>query len=445
MSTHPRNMATTARFISAARGLNLPPDVLDAARKCLVDWCGVAIGARGEAAERATRRAVAGWRTAGGAQIVLGGRAAPAAAALVNGTMAHCLDYDDTHVGAVAHMSGPTWAAALALGTHLELDESLILQAFVAGFESGARIGQGVGGALNRRGWHATGVFGCLGAAAAASVLLGLDEDATANALGAAATQTGGLTASFGTMSKPFHAGKAAFNGILAAELAAAGFAANTELLESDGAMVAALVQDGATAIRSLDFDAGWEILANTFKPYASCLLTHPVIDAARRLAERVEARPVSRIEVRVNPACEQHAGKTAPSTPLEGKFSTAYCSALGLTGRLATEGDFSPEILALARIRELVAKTELVCEDGIDMRAARLTVRFADGGEASEETTLALGNPGNPMSWDDLRAKFDSLVTPALGARTGELFECLAHFERAGSRECFQALVAAQ
>ena len=78
-------------------------------------------------------------------------------------------------------------------------------------------------------------------------------------------------------------------------------------------------------------------------------------------------------------------------------------------------------------------------------MRAARLTVRFADGGEASEETTLALGNPGNPMSWDDLRAKFDSLVTPALGARTGELFECLAHFERAGSRECFQALVAAQ
>ena len=339
MSTHPRNMATTARFISAARGLNLPPDVLDAARKCLVDWCGVAIGARGEAAERATRRAVAGWRTAGGAQIVLGGRAAPAAAALVNGTMAHCLDYDDTHVGAVAHMSGPTWAAALALGTHLELDESLILQAFVAGFESGARIGQGVGGALNRRGWHATGVFGCLGAAAAASVLLGLDEDATANALGAAATQTGGLTASFGTMSKPFHAGKAAFNGILAAELAAAGFAANTELLESDGAMVAALVQDGATAIRSLDFDAGWEILANTFKPYASCLLTHPVIDAARRLAERVEARPVSRIEVRVNPACEQHAGKTAPSTPLEGKFSTAYCSALGLTGRLATGG----------------------------------------------------------------------------------------------------------
>ncbi len=446
MPTLAPNMAATVRFITRAPGMNLPPDVLDAARRCLVDWCGVAIGARGEVAQAATRRVVAGWGGQGRARMLLGGRTAPAAAALVNGTMAHCLDYDDTHVGAVAHMSGPTWAAALALGTHLGRDETRILQAFVAGFETGARIGWGIGDALNRRGWHSTGVFGCLGAAAAAAVLLlELDEETTANALGAAATQTGGITASFGTMSKPFHAGKAAFNGILAAELAAEGFVANPDLLEAEGGMVAAMVQDAALAIREPDFDEGWEILRNTFKPYASCLLTHPVIDAARRLAGEVEARAVEAIAVDVNPACGLLAGKPAPTTPLEGKFSTAYCAALGLTGHLATESDFSEGNLKQARIRDLIAKTELRVAETRDMRSARVTVCFADGGEAVEETELALGNPGNPMSWDDLRVKFDSLVRPTLAERADELFDCLASFDRPGSAARLDGLVAGQ
>src|SRR5439155_22423260 len=146
--------------------------------------------------------------------------------ALANGTLAHCLDFDDTYVRAITHTSAPVWAATLALGEEIGADEAAMLSAFVAGFETAARIGSGLGEAVTARGWHGTGVFGRLGATAAASVLLRLDAKQSLHALGAAATQTGGVTASFGSMAKPFHAGRAAMGGIVAAPPAARGFGA---------------------------------------------------------------------------------------------------------------------------------------------------------------------------------------------------------------------------
>ena len=158
-----------------------------------------------------------------------------------------------------------------------------MLAAFVAGFETASRVGYGLGEAVTARGWHSTGVFGRLGAAAASAVLLKLDVERTLHALGAAATQTSGLTASFGTMAKPFHAGKAAMDGVLSAQLAAGGFRAATGLLESAGGLDSALVQDHSVRIKPADF-SGWEILNNSFKPYAACHLTHPAVDAGRAL-----------------------------------------------------------------------------------------------------------------------------------------------------------------
>src|SRR6185312_9225863 len=113
--------------------------------------------------------------------------------------------------------------------------------------------------------------------------LLRLDEDKALNALGAAATQAGGLTASFGTMAKPFHAGKAAMDGVMSAQLAANGIIAATNLLQPDGGLDTALVQDRTVQIKPADF-SGWEILNNSFKPYAACHLTHPAVDAGREI-----------------------------------------------------------------------------------------------------------------------------------------------------------------
>ena len=439
------NVDALTQFVVGAPTVNMPDDVLEAAWMCFVDWCGVALGARNEPANLTTRRVIENWKTRGGARILLGGTVAPGAAALINGTMAHCLDYDDTHVGSLAHLSGPIWATVGALGTHGDADEQLMLQAFVTGFEAGAWLGGGgMGEALNRRGWHSTGGFGCLGAVSAASVMRGLDERQTRNALSAAATQTGGVTGSFGTMSKPFHAGKAAFNAVLAAELAAQGFEAKVDLLEPGGELARTLVQDASITFSSVDTFAGWEILNNTFKPYASCLLTHPVIDAARRMSSRIELESVERVTVKVNSACAQLAGKPNPSTPLEGKFSTAFCAAVGLMGCSAQEDDFKDARLNETVTRNLVQKTTLNVDDTLDLRAAVLTVETSLGEELQEDTTLALGNPGNSMSWKDMQAKFDALVRPALGLRTDELYTCLRHFGAAGSLGQFDALVAA-
>lgn len=436
--SHPpqTNLARAAAFAAEVGSKPLPPEVLDAAKKCLADWVGVAVGARDEPAAHAVRATVAAWRAQGRSPVLFGQATTASAAALANGTLAHCLDFDDTHVGSVAHLSSPSWAAVLASGAAHQRDERALLAAFVAAYEVGARLGgQGFGVAVDHAGWHSTGVFGCLAAAAGAAATMGLDADAAGRALGAAATQVGGLTGSFGTMSKPFHAGKAAFNGVLSAELAAAGFVPSMALVEPDGAMARSLVQDHSHPLPVADFSAGWEVLRNTFKPYACCLLTHATIDAGRALAAQATGRDIAKITCSVNPLAIHLAGKPAPTTPLEGKFSTAFCAALALSGHAATQGDFSAARIGDPALRAIMTRVELQGDSVLAETGARMVVEFADGGRAEATVALARGNPGNPLNWDDLRGKFMPLAVPVLGPGVAaELFACLRNFEAPGS-----------
>src|SRR4051812_29241381 len=167
---HPRGEAT-AKFVAAARTMSIPPDVLDAAKKALVDFIGVAIGARDEPLAGALTRTVAGWNASGNAFIILGQRTTPALAALVNGTLVHAVEYDDQHPNGSGHPSAPCWSAALAVAAHHGLSEHETLAAFVAGYEITAKLGgggpEGVGRTLQTRGFHPTSVFGRMGAAGA--------------------------------------------------------------------------------------------------------------------------------------------------------------------------------------------------------------------------------------------------------------------------------------
>lgn len=432
MSETPNAEAASA-YIAGTRNRAMPDDVLEAARMCLVDWFGVAIAARDEGAAQVIRK-VAGGRD-GPALVLFGPPADESFAALINGTMAHCLDFDDTHVGSLAHLSGPTWAATLAVGTAINAAPADMLRGFVTGFEIGARIGRGgFGDALNTRTLHSTGFCGCFAAAAAASALYGLNAMQSANALGAAATQAAGLTGSFGTMSKPFHAGKAAFNGVLSAQLAKAGFAAAHDLLEADTGLSPALIQDRSRTIAAMTFAADdWEILCNTFKPYASCLLTHPVIDSARKARPQVAGQTIEAIQVNVHPMTVQLAGNPTPQTPLQGKFSTAYCVALALAGYAAAAPDFSSARLNDPVLRDLVARVTLTIVPEMSKTAASIAVTLSDGSRIIAETPLALGNPGNPMQWGDLEQKFLGLVEPVLGRAAEMTFRNLRQFGKGG------------
>jgi 2-methylcitrate dehydratase PrpD len=426
-----RNGQTIAALIAGMAAREVPPEVEDAARLCLADWVGVALGAAGEAPGRVVREVVAGWGSGGPATVLYGGTAAAPFAALANGTLAHCLDFDDTHIDAVTHTSAPVWAATLALGEERDADERAMLRAFIAGYEAATRVGLGLGEAVTAHGWHGTGVFGRLGAAGAAALLLGLDARRTLHALGAAATQAGGLTASFGTMAKPFHAGKAAMDGIVAAQLAAAGLEAATGLLEPGGGLDNAVVQDGTARIAATLPD-DWQIVRNSFKPYAACHLTHPAVDAARQLAPGGNALAGLRAaRVEISPLADQITGRRdgRPETPLAGKFDIRYCVALGLHGGRLSAADFGdpwqpdPAVLATA------GKVDVTADPAIAYTEARLALDFADGHTAVRHIPIGKGHPGNPMGWADMAEKFDGLVRPVLGARTDVLFGLLREF----------------
>ena len=427
---HP-NGAAIARYVAGAPARPLPPEVREAARLCLVDWVAVCTGAQAEGAAAIVRSVAQALHTRGRSTLLLGGEAAAAAAALANGTLAHCLDFDDTYVSANTHTSAPVWAATLALGEEIGASEEDMLAAFVAGFETSARVGHGLGEAVTQRGFHATGVFGRQGAAAASCALLGLEAGAVGHALGLAATQAGGLVGSFGTMAKPFHAGKAAMDGVLSAQLAAAGFAAATGLLETGGALERALIQDGAHHVAAADFGR-WAILDNSIKLYAACHLTHPAVDAARALAPapgRLAA--IRSVRARVGALARQVTGgkSGAPDSGLQAKFDLKYCVALALHGRALSAADFAEPLPRDEAVLATAAKVQVEADARFGFASGEVELAFADGQTLSLQADPARGHPGNPVRWQDMREKFEALVEPAAGSLTGEIFDCLRSF----------------
>lgn len=434
MSKETPNAASLGAFVAASAARSTPDAVLDAGRLCLADWLAVTIGAGGEDAGRIVREFVTRSGAAGRSTVLFGGSASAAAAALANGTLAHCLDFDDTHVGSNTHTSAPVWAATLAVAEAQDAAEAAMLRAFITGFEVAANLGLGMGQPLTARGWHATGTFGRIGAAAAASALLALDRDRAMHALALAATQAGGLTGSFGTMAKPFHAGKAASDGVLAAELASAGLVGAPGVLEPGGGLEQALVQDGGARIKPAQFGA-WQILANSVKPYAACHLVHPAVDAARGAG--LPVANIRRVRASVSPLAMQMTGNTdaRPATSLAAKFDLRYCLALALHGRPLSARDF-PEPW---HIDEAVAATAALVEPQPDAQvgyaSAVLDVEHNDGRTSTHEVATAKGHPGNPISWDDMWTKFNGLVSPRLGGEAETLFAAVRNLARDSSR----------
>src|SRR5688572_15383603 len=436
-----------AQYATGALTRKLPDEVRAAAVTALVDFMGVAVGAANDAPVRPVRCVAESWGAKGNARVFLGPLTTPALAALVNGTMAHAMDYDDAHQMGAGHVSCPCWSAALAVAGHLGAGEKETLAAFVAGFEVMARLGgggpAGVGRSLQRRGFHPTSVFGRVGAAVVASVLMRLDEQATERALGVATTTAGGLIGSFGTHAKPFHGGKAAMDGILAAQLAQEGFQSATHLLELTNGLLDSFIQDRAADVPPLDFDARWELLRNGYKPYASCRATHASIQAARALAPRLEGRKIARVHAKVHPNAVVTAGKMNPRTPLECKFSVPFCIALGLRGYRLVASEFTEATFSDAGVTGLLPLIELEVVKDQAQYEAHLAVTVEGGEVLRSDIDIVLGHAQNPMSDADFKTKFTGLVEPVLGKpRCAELHGLLGDFERPGSlRKVMQLL----
>lgn len=435
MSDLPRGRQLES-FVMATSYNTIPEDVREAARQALVDYIGVSIVGRDSPAAQPAQQVIKRWAAAGKARVILGQATNPALAALANGSMTHALDMDDTHSQGCGHPSGPIWSTALAMGQHYEKSAQEALAAFVTGYEVMARLGgggtYGIGRTLQVRGFHPTSMVGRMGAVCAAAVLLKLDENQIGNALGAAATTAGGLLGSFGTHGKPFHAGKAAMDGILCAELALDGFVGARHLYEIKGGWMTAFLRDDQFQIPNLEFAAKWELLETGYKRFASCRATHTPAEAAILAHSMVNGRPIKRVVVRLDRTAMVTAGRLDPKTGLEGRFSIPLCVAMGLLGINLGPHDFNETTLALPEVQQLLKKIDCITIDDQPEDETHIEVELESGDILKASSEIPFGDPRRPFTWDDHHAKFTELVAPVMGeTATAELFHLLRDFDK--------------
>src|SRR6266446_7073679 len=312
----------------------LPEAVRAWVRQCVLDYYGVALAG---ADDELVTILLAELDEAGGAAqaSVIGhkSRLPALSAALVNGAAGHALDYDDVNLAMPGHPSVAILPGLLALAEIQRSSGREVITAFVAGYETACRIGLALQPGHYNLGFHSTGTVGCLGAAAACARLLGLDAETTAMALGIAGTQAAGLKSQFGTMCKPFHAGKAAQNGLLAARLAARGFSSRADIVECVQGFALTHGPDFAPAAALATPDGGLHLLANLFKYHAACYLTHAPIECARRLREEYRLVPetITSITLRIDTSCDRVCNIATPVDGLQSKFSLRQTVAMAL------------------------------------------------------------------------------------------------------------------
>jgi 2-methylcitrate dehydratase PrpD len=413
---------------------DMPDAVAHEAKRSLFNVLAVAIGASRHPGVDAILRVA---RETGGAPVApIVGRTArtdPHFAALANGFAAHVDDYDDTHLATVIHPAAAIAATVLALAPSASPDGAAAMRAFVLGCEIQLRAGVAISPEHYDDGWHITGTCGTIGAAVAAAALLGLDATATARAIGIAASSTVGQREAFGRMTKAYHAGKAAANGVRAASLAARGFTAPENALEASGGFADALAT--AHRIGSLDTNlrANFELAKNTYKPYPCGIVAHPAIDAAVTLAARIgNAADIAEVVVHCNPLVPELMGNLSPGDGLQARFSAVHGVTMGLRDGTVGLAQYNDALVTAADVAALRARVKLEPDANMPRASARVNVRLNDGTSVEEFVTHARGSLERPLTDAELNAKAEALVEPILPGRTGTLRKAVSELVKA-------------
>jgi 2-methylcitrate dehydratase PrpD len=405
-----------AHYIVSAQSADLSAPVRKEAARTLLNWVGCTVGGSRHETVGAAVSALAPF--SGPAQASILGRKERLDilnTALINGISSHVLDYDDTHLPTVVHPTGPAMSAALAVGEWKRASGKELIAAFAVGFEVECRVGMAVHPEHYDAGWHITGTAGTFGGAAAAGRLLGLDPRRMSWALGMAGSQAAGVREQFGTMSKSLHIGKAAANGLLGAVLASHSFDATEQIFEGRRGF-STVLSTGQHLERLTDgLGERWQFAANGVKPYACGVVTHPIIDAVRRMRERerLTADQVQAIEARVHPLVLELTGKREPRVGLEGKFSVYHCAAIALIEGHARPGQFSDEAVNRPDAVGLRRKVSATADPALAEHQTEVAITLTDGRRLTEWVEAATGSPQNPISDEELRGKVHDLIWP--------------------------------
>jgi 2-methylcitrate dehydratase PrpD len=419
-----RDVPVTAEIAKRAAHLawnDLPDDLVERTKQCLLDWFAVTVaGAQEELTDILVRETLDDGGVGPASLVGRTEKTLPSAATLINGAASHALDYDDVNFSMGGHPTVTVVPALLALGEQIKASGRLFIESFIAGYETSGRVGRLVAPSHYQKGFHVTGTVGSFSATAAAGRMLGLDDRQLAVAFGIAATQAAGLKSNFGTMCKPLHAGTASEHGLRAARLAARGFTARGDSLECDQGFASSQSDHLAIDAALGEPPSGWHLRNNLFKYHAACYLTHAPIECAKeiRLKSNFPPERVKKILLRIDSGAEKVCNIPHPATGLEAKFSLRQTVAMALTGvDTANLESYNDTVTQEPRVRTLRDKMVIEFKPNWEHSLAEMAIQLDDG-------TMLEARHDSGVPWADiakqrraLETKFDSLVTPVLGA----------------------------
>lgn len=404
--------ATTAEITSDVAVLR--------ARQAIHDTVACMVAGAGDEGSASVRATIAPYGEGPATVFGSSAKAATPWAALANGMAAHALDFDDNYLPGFTHASAVLVPALLALGEEIDASGRQLMDAYIIGLDMHAAVGRGVNRAHYDMGWHGTSTVGCIGTAAACARLLGLDAEKMINAISLGVSMASGPKVQFGTMAKPYHAGMAAKNAVLAAQLAASGFQAREVALE------------GALGFKDLyggDEAMGWDHIVPSLgetpaieeyglapKLYPCCGSTHRVLDVvlALRAEHGIEADNVATVDTKVGFGNKRNLMYTDPQQEMEARFSMNYCVAVALLNGKVSLSDFTPDAVHRPEVRALMPAVtmEAYAQDaeGPDPTARlphTVTIALKSGEVVTGSSLWARGTIHNPFDDADLAAKF--------------------------------------
>jgi 2-methylcitrate dehydratase PrpD len=442
------------RFAAALTFDQLPGEAVEIARTGFIDTIATMIAGAHDPAPQLLRRGLAAG--AGPASLHFSGeRAAAPEAAWINGTAGHALDYDD--VGCRGHVSTVLVPAILAEAETLGAPGSAgglggreMFAAYVAGYETWAELARRDPGHHHVKGWHPTGIFGAIGAAASCAALRRLTPEQAAAALALAASQAGGIMANFGTMTKPFHAGRAAHAGLISARLAELGFTAAPDALEHPQGFLSAVSPAGEADRDSPAARPGeaWQILKQglSIKKYPACYCTHRALDAMLELLAKrpLTAAEIGAITVSISKTHSLILRNHAPQTGLEAKFSMEFAMAAAVISRRASLAEYTDAFVQRPEVQQLMGRVGIVTNENYDPAVSgasvydQVTVELTSGERiASEQVRRARGHAERPLGESELFDKFRTCLDAGHARIPAELlFDRLRKLETLSARE---------
>jgi 2-methylcitrate dehydratase PrpD len=445
MRTTPQYTHELVEFLHALSPGHLPAEVLDRASYFLLDYLSVAIRGSREESAQAVRRMIERMG-ANGCATIIGTRirTIPGLAALANGTAAHGIEQDDTHSGGSIHLGATMFSAALALAeTMPDTPMERLLAAVVAGYEAAARIAMAVQPKEHYTlGFHPTQTCGVFGAALTSAKLLGLTADQTLAAVGIAGSMAAGSMEFLadGSWTKRIHPGLAAQNGIHAALLAAEGFTGPLRILEGRDGFLHGYSRNSVPERLTADLGQSFEILRTAVKPHACCRYMQGPIDAilSGMRDHKVQPHEIRRIEIGILEAgwgivAEPGDKKYNPESVVDAQFSMPFGAAVAVLDGAAGLDQFTLEHIRSREVRKVMAKVVMVKDMRLEKNfptewPARVVIELENGQSHETSVRYPKGDPENPLSWDEMTAKFRSLAGAVLSQdRCGQIIGAIS------------------